>query len=267
MAGDVVLSSEDFESILLRPEALDQLRRLAADNGREAVFVLYLRNQIAYFESLFQEMLRHGFGEECSVLAEEILATGRLRLKEWVFHFDYLEVARTLGSLAGARFVVRPYDRLAAGGVVEDFLALAGLAPPLARDADAARVNRRDEMEQSLAHFHANRSGRPAEGDQAAFLGALTAGLSGTPLRLGGALRRAFAERFEAGNRTLCETEGLPDGALALSGADDDGDCVRLERLFSFEVAAAARAASPDPGARQAEAARLAAWCRGVPDR
>jgi hypothetical protein len=151
--------------------------------------------------------------------------------------------------------------------VVEDFLALAGLAPPLARDADAARVNRRDEMEQSLAHFHANRTGRPAEGRHAAFLDALAAGFSRTPLRLGGALRRTFAERFEAGNRTLCKREALPCGALALSSADNDDDCVRLERLFSFEVATMVRAASPDPEARQAEVARLAAWCRGLSDR
>jgi hypothetical protein len=92
-------------------------------------------------------------------------------------------------------------------------------------------------------------------------------GFPARPLRLGGALRRTFAERFEAGNRTLCKREALPCGTLALSSADNDDDCVRLERLFSFEVATVVRAASPDPEARQADVARLAAWCRGLSDR
>lgn len=258
---EVVISSEDFEGVLHRPDAIEKLRSLAGDHGLRLVLVFYLRNQIAYCESLFLELLRHGLGEECSLLALEAVETGRFRLKEWVFHFDYLAIADVLRSITDIDLVLRPYDRLPTGGIVEDFLSLVGIPSLPANYGNVPRLNKRDDTARSLALFHANRGGRCADGNAAAFLGALSERFAGQRIRLGKAIRDLFVQRFGPANRKLCIAGGLETDSLALSHEDEHG-WVRMERLFSFEVSDAAHTALADPAMREDQINALANWCR-----
>jgi hypothetical protein len=239
VTGHVLISSEDFESILHLPDRLLALERLAQRCGRALQIVVFLRNQIDYFESLYLEQLRHGCGQEASRLAEEALRTGWLSIDEWVYQFDYARMLETLfGTLEHSAVSVGVYDANSRADITRAFLQIS--FPEVDRPFDLRtpeRFNTRLPLTDSLRSFLRNR---------------LDGALSSSALRsatkameraqfervaLGAELRKRFTDRFEAGNSQVCRRLERVESALSGSKAVSDGTAV-LEGVFSFETAA-----------------------------
>ncbi len=232
-SGDVLLSSEDFGTLLERPEMFDALALHPRLKTRRVVLVVYMREQLSCFRSLFVQLTRNGLAEEVPRLVEEIFETGKLRLKEWEFLFDYGRVAARLAGWRHGGFVLRNYHRLEGGGIVPDFLNFLrpGWQGP---DAGAARVNEERDLLEALLAFYGARLPLPLNEWQSAVLAAESAKLEGASPGLSEPTRRRFAQRFRDGNRDLERVGGrrmrFPD---ALVCGDDNA---ALERLFSFEM-------------------------------
>jgi hypothetical protein len=241
--GDVIVSSEDFESVLGRPKTLEPLITLATSTNRQLVLIIYLRNQISYLESLYCEMLGHGFGEEYQHIAQEVIDRHFLVMKEWIFHFDYEQLAKSLASLRFTRVIFRNYHSLQGGSIVADFTTLLGLN--LQNDVYeplGIRLNERDPLAKSLSLFSQNCLGRSLTDDEAEVINDLCRG-NALGLASGKALRDAFVRLFGKGNRRVCRNNRLSQAGLNLRDIDSYPRRfhVRAERFFSFETQCAIR--------------------------
>ncbi len=169
--GDALLSSEDFETLLDRPAALAPLTERLHGTGREVRLVIYLREPRTYADSLYVELLAHGYAEPYDDAMRQIRATGRLRWREWGFQFDYRALRSALAGSAGIRPVFRDYDAVARrGSVVRDLLAVIGRPADLLAEAGERRVNARITDAQTLSLFYANNLAQPPDTRTAALI-------------------------------------------------------------------------------------------------
>jgi len=155
--GDAVLSSEDFESILHRPDQLSRMTQAIRGAGRQVCLVIYIRKTAQYIESLYLELLKHGYGTSFGAYQREILKTGFLKYGAWVFQFDVDRVWATLNSVPGLRFIRRDYESLHGESVTADFLSVLGLSKHLLGQSVRNRVNQRHPTAASLSQFMRNR--------------------------------------------------------------------------------------------------------------
>ena len=161
--GDALLSSEDFESFLDRPQALAPLVQPLRAAGRQVTLVVYFRGRRSYAHSLYAQLLRHGYAATFDEFSAEIRANGTLRYQEWVFQFAYRRVRAALAAYHDVRLVQRRYEAAArSGSVLVDLLPLLGL--PAGFVAEPAREfrNEREATAVTLARFVANRGDRAA---------------------------------------------------------------------------------------------------------
>ena len=166
--GDAVLSSEDFETVLDRPAAFAPLLDRLGRAGRQVRLVIYLREPGRYAESLYVELLRHGYAAPMRRFLRSVRAEGRLRYRDWVFQFDYGRLRR---ALAGTPCVWRDYEMAArTGSVVCDFLQVIGQPPDLLGEAALHRANPRADAADALSLFYANRVGRQPDAAEAAVI-------------------------------------------------------------------------------------------------
>ena len=195
--NDFCISSEDFESYLARPRALKRLLSICPEISVRPVFVIYLRNQIDYFESLYLQLLRHGYSRSVTQTLDEILSTGSLAWRKWVFHFDYAAMAASLHATAPDP-VLRNYHELEGGSSISDFLTVLERPGLVAPEKTELRANQA-RVERNVRRFIVNRLGEelapPAE--------ELDTVIDGRRPRLSDAARRRFAERFGAGNASI----------------------------------------------------------------
>jgi hypothetical protein len=123
------LSSENFEYLHVRDDALVRLRDAIAATGYRPRIVLYVRTQQDYAESLYAELVKHGLAVPFRSFLDEIVANGVVRYdRAWTFRFDYLELASRFANVFGPESViVRAYrDDGSAHSIVRDFLAAVG---------------------------------------------------------------------------------------------------------------------------------------------
>ncbi|MEO1000013.1 MAG: hypothetical protein AAFW69_05340, partial [Pseudomonadota bacterium] len=110
-----VISSESFECVLRRPDALARLHDLAAAGGAAPVLVLYLRGQADYAMSLYLQMIGlRGFWRPFDDVLDEVLRDGRLIDGRRDFQFDYADLARHLRA-SGFEVVLRSFHTLVRG--------------------------------------------------------------------------------------------------------------------------------------------------------
>lgn len=197
------VSSEDFETHLMRQKVLKRLADLAQDVSARPVIVLYLRNQADYFESLYLQLLRTGSPKSASEALDEVEETGQLSWRRWVFHFDYAALVRAIDT-AGMDLAVRNYHGLAGGSSTTDFLDfldLQGLPVPEAgnRRANVARV------EGNIRRFATNRLG---EVDPQILQG-MDDEIDGIRPVLSGPARDRLHRRFAEGNQTIAQRFGF----------------------------------------------------------
>lgn len=234
--GDAIVSSEDFEGVLSRPQSWAALLDLADQAGLAPVMIVYLRDQASYLESLYREMLKHGFGEEFAVYLEEALEHGSIRLKEWIFHFEYGAIVRAMSSVRGIEIRFRNYHSLTDGSITADFLGAIDI--PQAADFTEDRVNQRDGVIDSLTNFYRNRAGRPLRESEISVIGELGSRAGGQPTAAE-SLRSRVRERFATSNGEICAAYGLDRTGLTDFAPKPAAEPVaRVEKFFSFETQA-----------------------------
>jgi hypothetical protein len=251
--GDIILSSEFLECLLTSNGTIEPLRTLARRMSRSLVLVIYLRNQIAYAETLFLELIKHGIGTDYERHADEILQTGNRRFEEAVHCFDYQRALAPLRASTDATIILRNYHDLGPGGIVADFAALFGLTDALQPSPGRETANQRQPTATALYMFQRNRTGQrpsPIERNRIMRIAASTDQSTSSA-----DLQDMFARRFGPGNRALCaawqlSTTGL-DGACMVRPASE----IPLEALFSFETQCAIRAP---------ETTNLPAWLAAI---
>jgi hypothetical protein len=236
-SGDVVLSSEDFESSLDSVGSLAALARYATSINRELVLVIYVRNQVSYLESLYCEMLRHGFGGEYKILARQAIDRRMLTIKEWVFHFDYLHIAQRITAIPNLRLVFRNFHALHDNSIVVDFTSILTFNPAADDDLFNLRSHERDTPAASLSLFYQNRIGRPLSRAEIEVLEHFC-GDKLRQVKTGGALHDALVKAFRTRNKLFCRKYKVAREGLIFEDYSDDavGGSALLERLFSFET-------------------------------
>jgi hypothetical protein len=158
--GDAILSSEDFESLLHRPEILSPMVEALRATGKQVRFIIYVRPAARYVESLYLELLKHGYAAPFGEYAMEIKRTGALRYESWVYQFDIARILTTLHGIPGLQVDLRRYSESFADSAVADFLPAIGLSPAIFGAAALSRVNQRLTVANSLFLFLFNRLGR-----------------------------------------------------------------------------------------------------------
>jgi hypothetical protein len=126
-APSVVISSENFQYLHARPDALERMRDSLEAIGYEMRVILYLRPQVEYAESLHAELLKHGLDRSLDALVEEILETGSIAIPQGrVFRFEYGSLLNAFAGVVGPeRLLVRRFDRnLPPHALINDFFSL-----------------------------------------------------------------------------------------------------------------------------------------------
>lgn len=144
----VVLSSEDFEYLHVKPAALRELARTARDVGYDVEFIAYLRPQGEYAQSLYLTLLLFGLDLEFSEFLDVVLERGAFTFAvRWIFRFDYVELLDTLAGVAGLGGVTARRYREDAGAdrLLAEFVSIVQGPRGVAFDRFAlpGRMNRR----------------------------------------------------------------------------------------------------------------------------
>jgi hypothetical protein len=241
-SGDVLLSSEGFESSLGNPGAFSPLVQYATSTQRKIVIILYVRNQISYLESLYCELLAHGLGEEYRLVANQVIAHQEYSIREWVFHFDYLRIARRFASLRDIRFVFRSFHTLTKGSICADFCSLLPSAPALTEKFLHLRLNERASPSVALSRFYRNRVNRALSDSEIEVIEYLCQGKK-WPMKPGRALYDSFGATFLKANKRFGRDYRVPVEGLTLDRSQEDPTIpsVLIDRFFSFETQCAIR--------------------------
>lgn len=261
-SGNVILSCEDFESILHKPRLFRPLFDLANKTSREIVLVLYLRNQISYFESLYSELLKHGTGEEYISLSNTAISAGLISARDCVYHFDYARLLEPWRTAPRLTMIVRNFHDLRGGSTVSDFGTLIGADDILQPFPGAAQTNVRQELGRSLRLFYENRTGRSPSYEEILRIRHLS--LARERLRTSGPLREKFISRFTAGNLAVCRDWSLNPIGLDMEESATEGVDLTLEQFFSFETHFAIRTGAVPLPKFSAMAGDAAAWMKGI---
>jgi hypothetical protein len=232
--GPAVLSSEDFETILDQPERLDPILSHPALRGHRLVLVVYLREQSAYFRSLFMELTIHGLTEEMARLADTVREHGFFDLKEWRFQFDYHRLAKRLVEWHGGEIKLRSYHTLVGGSTVADFLQVICPNPILPKDDHLRTVRTDEELKETLEAFFERRLTLPLNAAQKETISNILSQGRGSAPTLSPELRARLQLAFSVSNERLRRATGL---SVTQSTTDtEQNSCLRLDELFSFEM-------------------------------
>ncbi|MEN6441506.1 MAG: hypothetical protein ABFD97_23320 [Syntrophobacter sp.] len=236
--GNIILSSEDFESSLAHTDRLLPLLQLARSAGRSIVFIVYFRNQNSYLESLYQEMLKHGFGDEYADSFNSVYSNGVLHIKDWEFHFDYWRIATILSSFSDVTIVFRNYHALLENSLIVDFCSMIGLTPSILGSSVNFRANVRAAIITSLARFYQNRVGRDLDHYEKEALSRLCSGKDLIGLGSSKKLRSLLENKFSASNAQLFDRYNLPCSGF-LPSYDNmvpPARALDIQKLFSSET-------------------------------
>ncbi len=233
--GDVILSSEDFESLLDEPERFAPLRSYPVFREREFIVVMYVRDQGSYVESLYLELLKHGLEQDFMLFLQPVLHDRKLQAREWTFHFDYAGIYARWAACDRANLIVRNCHQLTGDSTITDFCSL--VCPDLIEKAAGVtiRANIRGELQSSLLRFYSNRVGRPLTQREEETIQHICEALNGRPVTLPNDLRLAFSQTFGAANKSFCTATGLPEfGLVGMRSAPLV--IAPIDRVFSREL-------------------------------
>jgi len=100
----VVVSSEDFEYLYSRPEALVTLKHRLNDARCQVEIILFFREWGEYIISLYAELLKHGLDISFRTFKKRILDTGIFVMRgNWRFCFYYERLVRDFANVFGER--------------------------------------------------------------------------------------------------------------------------------------------------------------------
>ena len=243
--GNAIISSEDFESILRRPDLVGRLAHHPRLRGHRVVLVIYLREQCSYVQSLFLQLTRNGLAQDAASLVETVCETGALKLRDWEFQFDYARLVAKLARWKNGTLVLRNYHQLQGGSTVVDFLSLVAPDLRLPTLEEGERINAARDLATAMQEFYEARIGRQLTDWQLAEVlsAAVRAKEGGFGLCL--ATRQRLAARFALSNRMLERIGGKLMKFPAQRAAGNTE--VPLEHLFSFEMQCRLTGSQPPP--------------------
>jgi hypothetical protein len=158
----VLLSSEGFEYLHLRPENLRNFRRRLTRLGYKTHVVVVLRQPSDYLESLYFELRKHGLEEEFDGFLARALAEGGVVFRGWDFRVNYKQLVQSFAAVFGRRAVhVLRYDPIDS---VAPLLDACGrlLTLPLSPIAGWERFNRRLSVVGASTGGPSDRDGLPS---------------------------------------------------------------------------------------------------------
>lgn len=117
----IILSSEDFECILLNTKKLDLLISQFSSFNIDLKFIFYLRDQASYLKSLYFELLKAGFGDEFASYSFWFTRNTYFNYKEWQFLLNYNDIYNSFKSFTNVECIYRGYDSLIEKNTVKDF--------------------------------------------------------------------------------------------------------------------------------------------------
>lgn len=157
--SSVVISSEDFESTLLKPFYWQEIVNKLYQLGFQVVFVIYLRSPITYLESIYLEHLKSGNGAEFLSVFNMVCDLKKLCYDEREFCFNYANIQKAMSSLPKARLVFRDYDNFVNDSIVDDFENVLGVHGALSQSVlNNNKKNLRPPVQKSLKLFVRNRT-------------------------------------------------------------------------------------------------------------
>lgn len=251
---DVIVSSEDFESVVARPDRWVSLVEGLGRLGFAVEFIVYLRDPVRHLRSLYAELLRDGFGDEFHKVALTALDTGRIERRDQVFMLDQNRVVAGLKAIAGTIAQVRDFENLVGGDVVSDFAVATRMTPAVrqALGTEGRRSNVSIPVSSQLLYFLIGKeSGLRVDADLAQrMVEMLIAGddvVLDMPEQLKLALRR----------RHLLPQLSTQDHPRAT-----DADVLNIVRVFSFESRIAFRRMLLIDGSSGTLDEKQAAWAK-----
>jgi hypothetical protein len=99
--SSVLLSSELFQCLYRRPDALLRVRTTLAAIGYITRIVVTVRTPSDYILSLHSELAWRGLREDLNTFVHRAMRDGTLRFRELDFCFDYLRLASAFGQVFG----------------------------------------------------------------------------------------------------------------------------------------------------------------------
>lgn len=111
-----ILSSEDFEYLVVQPERIAELEHAVNGVGWRVVYILFLRQQEAYIPSLYHELtVHHQLRISFYDFISEILRAGYFQTSDrWCFYFDYARFIATWRAATTSELRVVDYGRACA---------------------------------------------------------------------------------------------------------------------------------------------------------
>lgn len=97
----VLLSSELFQCLYARQDALVRIRTTLAAIDYETRIVLTVREPSEYVRSLHSELAWRGLKEDLDTFVSRVVAVGSLKFRELDFCFDYLRLAAAFAEVFG----------------------------------------------------------------------------------------------------------------------------------------------------------------------
>ena len=260
--GDIIISSELFETIITRPESFGFLKNLAHFANKKLTIIVYLRNQILYAQSLYLELLNYEFSKEYLAYADEILTHGCIKCRGLTHQFDYERVLNSWKQVPGVDVIARNYHALSSGSVVTDFAQCLGLGDRLRSRPGHEALNVRGANFPALHLFYHGRVRRHPNFAEISRIKYLTR--NQIRLTSSAAMQRKFIEKFQESNLRLCEAWGVPTDGLDMKDKPQPPSAVTLEQFFSFETQCAIwSGAIPDTRFAPAET-RQTGWMAGI---
>lgn len=124
-----IVSSELFEFLWCKPQAVNRLAAWISDAGFQPKVVVYLRSRSRYIESLYCQMLRHGFDCPFDEYLDDVLTHGRFESTDGFLNFQ-LEYAKLLAPYADAfgseNIIAKQYGKKHGRHFLDDFLDTVG---------------------------------------------------------------------------------------------------------------------------------------------
>lgn len=223
--GQIILSSEGFESSILHPDRWPRLLGRAQAAGFAVRLVIYRREISAHMQSVYLQKLRSGYGQEFSLAARVAIEEGNLRWNDGQICCSRPAMQKALAAVAGIEVLYREYETLSGGSTVNDFCEVLGLTGIEWQHAQDVRANDRDPVMVSLLRFLNARE--PAQPDQRqAFEAFLMSIFAEREVRL------VVPERL----RRVLTARLSPGEAVAPPPAPGKARLVNMARVFSFET-------------------------------
>lgn len=128
---NALLTSELFEFLYEDPKALERLRLALSNAGYDVRVIVYLRSRERYIESLYLQMLRHGFDCPFDEYLSYILRHGQYDSTDGFlsFQFEYRKILESFSAVFGKHnLIIKRYGDHFGQAFLNDFLQTIGIS-------------------------------------------------------------------------------------------------------------------------------------------